>query len=96
MVAVMRFMVFALLLVSSLSATAHDLGLARITLESSGPGSVRLDARLPMVLEPSDPQVALGCTVSRLGQRVHNRLDKTVSWLIDCDPVSDTASIPSS
>ncbi|MET0068023.1 MAG: HupE/UreJ family protein [Candidatus Thiodiazotropha sp.] len=86
----MRLMVFALLLVSSLSATAHDLGLARITLESSGPGSVRLDARLPIVLEPSAPQVAQGCTVNRLGERAHNRLDKTVSWLIGCDPVSES------
>jgi len=76
------------------SASAHDLGLARITLVPLAPDSIRLDAKLPAKLDPASPSVDANCNPYELGQRVHDRLNKTVSWRIDCNMLHPDAAIP--
>ncbi|MCB1773703.1 MAG: HupE/UreJ family protein [Gammaproteobacteria bacterium] len=91
--AVRRLLTCLLMLASTGFAHAHDLGLARITLTTLGPDSIRLDAKLPAKLQPTRPSVTAPCDADMLGELVHDRLSKTVSWRIDCLPGAETDAV---
>lgn len=86
--------IFGMLFLMVAHVHAHDLGLVRITLTPLGLASVRLDAKLPANLDPASPSIDASCNLYELGQRLHDRLNKTVSWRIDCDPLNRETTTP--
>lgn len=71
---------------------AHDLGLTRLkitqppdkSVDNSLENKLIVEAKLPVKLEPSTPIVNNGCSVTRLSQVNLSRLNKLLTWQVNC------------
>ena len=63
---------------------AHDLGLAKVTLQKEESGQYLLRTKLPATVEPSIPIVPENCTIQLQSKKRSSSTDMTFDWIVSC------------